>query len=91
VGENVVVRTRRIVVAFGPVVGSLSPALLAAAGPSSAATEKVAAYCHCTDADSNPYVLHTSDADSIIDAGHGSHTGPVFPGKTVRDIIPPFY
>jgi hypothetical protein len=51
-------------------------------------------YCHRTDAVDNPYVAHTTDADSIIKEGHGSHTGPIFPetgpnGKW-GDIIPPF-
>jgi hypothetical protein len=59
-----------------------------------AAPEPKIPYCHRTSAVTNPYVAHTSDANSIIKAGHGDHTGPVFPetGPDGRwgDIIPPF-
>ena len=53
-------------------------------------------YCHGTASLINPYNLLTTDVDSIITHGHGSHTGPIFPeqgpGQNNRwgDIIPPF-
>jgi hypothetical protein len=76
---------------------ALGGALLAglvAAVPSAAAPAEKIGYCHRTDAETNPYVFHQTDPDSIVKAGHGQHTGPIFPktgpdGKW-GDIIPPF-
>src|SRR3954447_26173195 len=47
-------------------------------------------FCHATSSVHNPYNLITTDADSIIQQGHGSHTGPVYPTDNWGDIIPPF-
>src|SRR4051794_11799633 len=47
-------------------------------------------FCHRTNSVTNPYNLLTTDADSIIQQGHGSHTGPIFPADDWGDIIPPF-
>ena len=58
--------------------------------------EEQVSYCHRTTSVIVPYVLLTTDADAIIQRGHGSHTGPVFPevgpGQNGKwgDIIPPF-
>ncbi len=58
--------------------------------------EHQVSYCHRTDSIIKPYVLLTTDADAIIQRGHGSHTGPVFPetgpGQNGKwgDVIPPF-
>ena len=52
--------------------------------------------CHATNSETNPYVIESPDNDSIIKAGHGDHTGPIFePGMKadkVRwgDVIPAF-
>ncbi len=55
--------------------------------------EKVS-YCDRTASVVNPYGLFTSAVDSIVEEGHGSHTGPVFPAVgpdgNWGDIIPPF-
>jgi hypothetical protein len=54
------------------------------------------AICHRDNAETKPYVLESPDNDSIIKAGHGDHTGPIFePGMKEDkvkwgDIIPPF-
>ena len=84
---------RRLVA--GSVALSVSMVMLALwANGASAKPQPDISYCHRTDAVSNPYVLHTSNADSIINEGHGSHTGPVFPGTGPDgkwgDIIAPF-
>jgi hypothetical protein len=34
--------------------------------------------------------LHTTDVESIISQGHGSHTGPLYPADGWGDIIPSF-
>ena len=47
-------------------------------------------FCHRTDSVKNPYNLVTTEADSIMKQGHGSHTGPVFLADDWGDIIPPF-
>ena len=51
-------------------------------------------FCDRTGSVVDPYSLVTTAADSIVDQGHISHTGPVFPavGGDGRwgDIIPPF-
>jgi len=52
--------------------------------------------CHATNSETNPYVIISPDADSVVKAGHGDHTGPIFqPGMKadkVRwgDVIPSF-
>ncbi len=51
-------------------------------------------YCDRTASVVSPYTLVTAAADLIVQQGHGSHTGPVFPavGADGRwgDVIPPF-
>lgn len=49
-------------------------------------------FCHATSSFTNPYVVITTDPDSIIQKGHGDHTGAVFNGtdKDWGDIIPAF-
>ena len=41
-------------------------------------------FCHRTDAVLHPYILLTVSCESIVQQGHGGHTGPVFPetGRT---------
>jgi hypothetical protein len=77
------------------VVGSAVIVLASRCGGRAAgAAGEPVAYCHRTNAEHNPYVLHSTDVESIIKEGHGSHTGPIFPatgpdGKW-GDIVPPF-
>jgi hypothetical protein len=63
-------------------------------GRASAAPQPKVSICHRTASVKNPYTLLTTDGDSIIKQGHGSHIGPVFPGTGPDgkwgDIIPPF-
>ena len=51
-------------------------------------------FCHASGSVADPYNLETAAVDSIIEQGHGSHAGPVFPtvggSGTWGDIIPPF-
>jgi hypothetical protein len=52
-------------------------------------------FCHATASTSNPYNLISGSPQSIIQAGHGHHTGPIFPATDPvtgawGDIIPPF-
>lgn len=51
--------------------------------------------CHATHSPTNAYVEITVDYHSVIKAGHGDHTGPVFDPSLAKDvawgdIIPPF-
>lgn len=59
-----------------------------------AASGEPVSFCHRTASVSNPYNLITTDADSIVQKGHGDHTGPIFPNEGADgkwgDIIPPF-
>jgi hypothetical protein len=79
----------RVLAGFVAGVGLLAVGLGLWARPSGASAEKVS-FCHRTSAVSNPYNVKSTDADSIIKQGHGSHTGPVFPAEGWGDIIPPF-
>jgi hypothetical protein len=60
------------------------------------AAQETVYFCHRSASETNPYNMHSGSPDSIIQAGHGEHTGPVFPdmeppGNGVwGDIIPPF-
>jgi len=52
-------------------------------------------FCHATNSVTNPYVVITTDPDSIVKQGHGEHDGPVFNSEMTNrsdwgDIIPPF-
>jgi hypothetical protein len=87
-------------VAFIALFGALFAAP-AAAQVTPATPQPDITYCHSTSREgggpnsvTNPYVLHKSDANSIIKQGHGNHTGPIFPDTDANgswgDIIPPF-
>lgn len=52
-------------------------------------------FCHATNSVSNPYVVITTDPDSIVKQGHGEHNGSVFDSSMTNksswgDIIPSF-
>src|SRR5829696_4126074 len=81
-------RLRTVVV----VVGAVTTVTVSLFGFVSAvpAAEEPVSFCHATSSVHNPYNLITTDADSIIQQGHGSHAGPVFPTEGWGDIIPPF-
>jgi hypothetical protein len=69
--------------ALGRVLGVVSfLALGLALSPSSAkAVSEQVSFCHRTASVNNPYNLITTDADSIVRAGHGGHDGPIFPNE----------
>jgi hypothetical protein len=89
-------------VVFIALFGALFAAPAAAqVAPGSTTPQQDITYCHSTSREggggnslTNPYVEHTSDANSIIKQGHGNHTGPIFPETDANgswgDIIPPF-
>jgi hypothetical protein len=85
---------RRVLGAVGTLTAGIL-ALVAAPSPSAfAANQPKISFCHRTASYSNPYVLDTTDGNSIIKAGHGDHTGPIYPNLGTDgkwgDIIPPF-
>jgi len=49
--------------------------------------------CHATNANNNPYVVNTPNADGNV-SGHDGHDGPIWPQTNAHgdwgDIIPPF-
>ena len=55
---------------------------------------EIVSFCHGTTSVANPYDVETTTVDSVVEQGHGSHAGPVFPAVgpdgTWGDIIPPF-
>jgi len=83
---------RRAIVSSGLAIGvlCLGPAF---AAPALGAPADNITICHRTSAVDNPYVELTTSANAIVNAGHGNHTGPVFPatvGGAWGDVIPPF-
>lgn len=83
---------RRTLIGNGIAIGALFLGLGFAVPASAAPADKVT-ICHRTAAVDNPYVELTTSANAIINAGHGSHTGPVFPATSDGawgDVIPPF-
>jgi hypothetical protein len=85
-----------LVALFSALVAAPAAAQVAPAAPQPKIT-----YCHSTSREgsvgsslTNPYVLHTTDGNSIITQGHTAHTGPIFPDTDANghwgDIIPPF-
>jgi hypothetical protein len=69
-------------------------AMLVGVALASPKTDKVT-FCHATNAVKNPYVVITTDEDSIFKQGHDGHNGPVFNSNmtnkdTWGDIIPAF-
>jgi len=81
--------------AVGTCISTIVAVALVVAAPNAGALGNTrVTYCHRSDSVENPYVEHSTDADSIIKEGHGDHTGPVFPAEGPDgkwgDIIPPF-
>ena len=84
-----VVRVCLMGVAFGLILAGV---LVTKAG---AAPQDKVTICHRTNSVRNPYVQQTVNENSIVmpdgsPAGHGLHTGPVYPQPDWGDIIPPF-
>jgi hypothetical protein len=80
----------RVRVGWTVLAGGVLLAALGSGVPVGAAPQSKVSFCHRTSSVQNPYNLKTSDGNSIINQGHGDHTGPVFPSDNWGDIIPPF-
>ena len=88
-------RAKRMVGAATMVV-ALVLALIAPMGSAGASSADNVRFCHATSSVSNPYVMITTDPESIVFSAHQAHEGPLFDpltmvsGDTWGDVIPPF-
>ena len=74
-------------------VAALVLALIAPMGSAGASGADKVRFCHATSSTSNPYVMITTDPESIVFSAHQAHEGPIYDGVMLSgwgDIIPPF-